>query len=219
VHVSKGGYDDAVAESAAAADANTLVISDTSWPGYETVPLWVIEGYATILEETDEQLASFGIAKPDAAFVPIGVGAFAAAVARHYRATDGKTLLIGAEPVDAACVMASAAAGRLVHLEGPQNSIMAGLNCGTPSPLAWPVVSSSFDAFVKITDAEDVEAMRAFNRNGVISGESGAASLAALVTAMRDTRFEPSLASSNIVLFSTEGITDPDFYARHVVGS
>jgi diaminopropionate ammonia-lyase len=217
VHVFDGGYDDAVAESAAAADAQTLVISDTSWPGYETVPAWVIEGYGTILEEIDEQLDAAGIDKPDMVIVPIGVGAFAAAVAGHYRRTAARPMLVGAEPISAACVMESARAGRPVTLEGPQHSIMAGLNCGTPSPIAWPTVSAAFDLFVTVSDDEDIDAMRTFHRNGIISGESGAAALAALATIARDVGFRDALKASTVVLLSTEGITDPAFYAREVL--
>ena len=171
VHVSAGGYDDAVAELAAAADAQTLVISDTSWPGYEVVPTWVIEGYATIMDEIDEQLAEVGADSVGAVLVPIGVGALAAAVARHYRATNSDALLVGVEPVDAACVMEFIRAGRPVTLAGEQRSIMAGLNCGTPSPVGWPLVSAAFDAFVTVSDDEDVDAMRRFNRNGIFSGD------------------------------------------------
>lgn len=46
-----GTYEDAVARAAQEAGDDCLVISDTSWPGYETVPQWVIEGYETIFEE------------------------------------------------------------------------------------------------------------------------------------------------------------------------
>jgi diaminopropionate ammonia-lyase len=217
VHVSQGGYDDAVAESAAAADAQTLVISDTSWLGYETVPAWVIEGYATILEEIDEQLDAADIDKPDMVVVPIGVGAFAAAVAGHYRQTGARPMLVGAEPTSAACAMESARAGKLVQLEGPQHSIMAGLNCGTPSPIAWPTVSASFDLFVTVSDDEDIDAMRTFHRNGIVSGESGSAPLAALTVMSRDFAIRETLRTSTIVLLSTEGITDPAFYAKEIL--
>lgn len=215
VVVSTGGYDDAVAEAAAAADARTLVISDTSWPGYDTVPRWVIEGYVTILEEIDEQLAAAGLRAPGAVIVPIGVGALAATVALHYRGgARGGTALIGVEPIDAACMLESVRAGGIVTLDGPQESIMAGLNCGTPSAVAWPTVSAAYDWFVTVSDAEVVQAMRSLNRHGIVSGESGSAPLAAASAMARAGTFS-GLAS--VVLLSTEGITDPVFYAREVL--
>jgi diaminopropionate ammonia-lyase len=213
VHVSSSGYDDAVAAAAAAADDQTIVISDTSWPGYQTVPAWVIEGYETILEEIDDQLAQ----PPDIVVVPIGVGALAAAVARHYRQSEPSTMLIGVEPIDAACVMESIRAGRPIQLLGEQRSIMAGLNCGTPSPIAWPLIAASFDLFITVSDDEDIHAMRLFHRNGIFAGESGAASLAGLVcAAVNHGALRQKLARSRVVLLSTEGITDPDFYSRQI---
>ncbi len=211
-----GGYDAAVAAAARSADADTLVVSDTSWDGYRTVPQWVIEGYATIIEEIDEQLAAGSLPAPDVAVIPIGVGALAAAVARHFRSGSAQGLtLVGAEPLDAACVLESARAGRIVTLPGEQRSIMAGLNCGTPSPVAWPAVSSSFDYFVALSDGEAVDAMRAFYRCGIRSGESGAASLAAAF-AMRRAGLLAERAT--VLLLATEGVTDPAFYQREIIG-
>ncbi len=130
VEVVDGSYDDAVRRSAAMAGPTRLVLSDTSWPGYEEVPRWVIEGYATIFEEMDAQA---GGAVPDVTVVPIGVGALAAAAARHLA---GRSRLVGVEPSAAACMLESVRAGRITEVPGPHESIMAGLNAGVPSP--WP---------------------------------------------------------------------------------
>ena len=126
VRVVDGSYDDAVRLSAELADERRLVLSDTSWPGYEQVPAWVIEGYATLFREVDEQ----GGGTPDVAVVPIGVGALAAAAVRHLA---GRARLAGVEPTGAACVLESARAGELTEVPGPHGSIMAGLNAGLPS--------------------------------------------------------------------------------------
>ena len=80
-----GSYEDAVARAAAEAGDDCLVISDTSWPGYETVPVWVIEGYATIFDEIFHQILDGDLPEPTIVVVPIGVGALAAAVVQHYR--------------------------------------------------------------------------------------------------------------------------------------
>ena len=218
VTVSDGGYDDAVRDSAAAADDRTLVISDTSWEGYQTVPAWVIEGYSTIFAEIDEQTAGEGMPEPTAVVVPMGVGAFAAAVVSHYRA-EGRatTTLIGAEPTTAACVLESARAGAIITLEGEQDSIMAGLNCGTPSPIAWPRVSAGLDWLVAVDDEQAREAMRAFAEVGIVSGESGAATLAAALQLRADTGADVLRPDATLLLLSTEGATDPVGY-REIVG-
>src|SRR5262249_25097264 len=83
VHVVDGTYDDAVLAAAALASDAVLVVSDTSWPGYTQVPRWVIDGYATIFAEIDEQLAIAGAPPPDVVLVPMGVGALAAATVEH----------------------------------------------------------------------------------------------------------------------------------------
>ncbi|MEJ7723769.1 MAG: diaminopropionate ammonia-lyase [Ilumatobacteraceae bacterium] len=214
VTISSGGYDDAVAEVAAWADERTLVISDTSWEGYEDVPAWIIEGYSTIFAEVAEQFADAGSPGPTVVCVPVGVGAFAAATVGAYRRPDEEPALVAAvEPVDAACVMASAVAGEVITLEGEQHSIMAGLNCGTPSPIAWPLVSQGVDVFVTVTDDEARAAMRALADVGVVSGESGAASYAGAVQLAAAGRL---VASDRVLLLSTEGATDPVAYEQIV---
>jgi len=214
VTVSDGGYDDAVAEVAAWADDTTLVVSDTSWEGYEQVPAWIIEGYSTIFAEVAEQFADAGSPGPTVVCVPVGVGAFAAATVGAYRRPDEEPALVAAvEPVDAACVMASAVAGEVITLEGEQHSIMAGLNCGTPSPIAWPLVSQGVDVFVTVTDDEARAAMRALADVGVVSGESGAASYAGAVQLAAAGRL---VASDRVLLLSTEGATDPVAYEQIV---
>ena len=221
VTVVEGGYDAAVRAAAEAADERTLVVSDTSWPGYEVVPQWVVDGYATIFDEIGIQLEEQGATEPDVVLVPIGVGAFAAAVVtafRRSRPDREAPLLIGVEPVDAACVLASALAGELVTLPGEQRSIMAGLNCGTPSPVAWPLVSAGIDWFVAVDDEQSRQAMRDLAASGIVSGESGAASLAGATQLRRDTGDRVLRPGATVLLLSTEGATDPAAY-ESIVGS
>src|SRR6478735_6525729 len=172
VDVIEGTYDDAVAASAALADDDALVVSDTSWDGYADVPAHVIEGYTTIFAEVDEQL---GAASVDLVVVPMGVGALTAAVVAHYSAYAS---VVAVEPLTAACGLASARAGAPAFVPGPHDSIMAGLNCGTVSLLAWPTVLAGVDAFVAVADDAAERAMRDLAALGVVAGETGAASLA-----------------------------------------
>ena len=116
------------------------------------MPLWVIEGYSTIMWEVKDELARRGEAGPDLVVAQIGVGAFAAAVVAHFRARRADVRILGVEPNGAACMLASVEAGRIVSLSALRPSIMAGLNCGTPSTVAWPIVSKGTDVFVSIED-------------------------------------------------------------------
>ncbi|MGH9062701.1 MAG: diaminopropionate ammonia-lyase [Acidimicrobiales bacterium] len=220
-----GTYDDAVRRSAEEAGSHCLVISDTSWPGYEDVPAWVIDGYSTVFWEVDEALGGAGLTGPDLVVTPIGVGALAAATVRHYFRPDRgrRTAIIGVEPLAAACVLASARAGRLVTVPGPHASIMAGLNCGTPSVVAWPSVSSGVDLFVAIDDEPAREAMRSLAAAGIVAGETGASALAGLGEVLtgpdhEERRRELGLGpGSSVLVICTEGATDPVAY-RAIVG-
>jgi diaminopropionate ammonia-lyase len=211
-----GTYDDAIGASAELASDTCMVISDTAWPGYEDIPGWVIDGYATILREVDDQLAAAGASGPDLVSVQIGVGALATAVCNHYRRADDdqRPMLIGVEPTRAACTTASIESRELVQIPGPYDSIMSGLNCGTPSPLAWPVLSQALDTMVAIDDERARVAMRDLASAGVVAGECGAAGLAGLQVLRTDPQW-PSTASSALVI-SSEGATDLAAYERIV---
>jgi diaminopropionate ammonia-lyase len=211
VRVVDGSYDDAVRESAALADERRVVLSDTSWPGYEEVPGWVIEGYATIFHEIDEQA---GDAQVDVTVIPIGVGALAAAAVRHLA---GRARLAGVEPVDAACMLESARAGEITEVPGPHRSIMAGLNAGLPSLVAWPLVSGGFDLFCAAEDAVAADGMRRLAELGLAVGEcsGGAAGAAALLLADADAREVLGAGQdSTVLVLLSEGVTDPNAYWR-----
>jgi diaminopropionate ammonia-lyase len=222
VSVVDGSYDEAVEASARLADDPHLVISDTSWEGYEQIPAWVIEGYATIFHEIDAQLAARGARQPDLVAAQMGVGALAASVVRHYRRPGWTAQVVGVEPTRAACVLASVGAGRLIEVPGPHDSIMAGLNCGRPSPIAWPYVSGGVSLFIAIPDARAEEAMRLLAHDGIVAGESGAAGLAGCLEALGGAeaqRYRTLLGvneDKTLLLISTEGATDPEAYNRIV---
>jgi len=224
VKIVDGDYDDAVAEAAAACEApGSWLIQDTAWPGYERIPRWIVEGYATIGRETDESLAAIGETPPDLVVVQIGVGSLAAAMVSHYRASArGKEpRILGVEPVGASCALESVRAGRRCAVPGPHRSVMAGLNCGTLSSVAWPLIRDGIDAFVSIGDEAAFDAMRMLAAGGIVSGESGASGLAGLIEIARRDR---SILGgplglgprSGVVVISTEGITDPSLYGRVV---
>lgn len=223
VQVVDGGYGDAVARSAQEEASDCLVISDTSWPGYTKVPSSVIDGYSTIFEEVGEQIEQAGGRWPDVVFVQVGVGALAAAAVRHYRsASHGRAVRMATvEPLAAACNLESVRAGEMVSIPGPHSSIMVGLNCDSPSMVAYPEVSAGVDAFLAIDDDATRAAMRSLATAGVVAGETGAAGLAGLremcTGAAKSCGAEVGLGpDSSVLIISTEGATDPDAYARIV---
>src|SRR5215471_19989279 len=216
VVVVPGTYDDAVTVSAGMAADDVLVVSDTSWPGYDGPPRHVIEGYATIFAE----IAAADPGPIDVVVVPLGVGALGAAAGACLRAGrepgDGP-LLVGVEPASAACVAAAVEAGHVVAVPGPHRSIMAGLNCGLASPIALPTVAATFDAFVAVDDDRCRAAVRDLATAGLDVGETGAAALAGLAALVDEHRSAvPLPASATVLLLATEGVTDPAGFAAIV---
>jgi diaminopropionate ammonia-lyase len=208
-----GSYDDAVAEAARLAAApDRVLVQDTAWEGYEEVPGWIVDGYATLFAEADEQLAAAGLAAPGLVVVPVGVGSLLQAALAHYRGSAAaiSTAVISAEPEAAACIAPSLAAGRPVTVP-TGTTVMAGLNCGTPSSLAWPYVLHGLDAAVAVSERDDVRAAHDLAALGVAAGPCGAAGLAAARVALTGTGAEQRrrhlgvALDSVVVLVVTEG--------------
>lgn len=224
VHVVDGSYDDAIRVAATYADDHSIVVSDTSWEGYVDIPTEVSRGYSTMFEEVDESLATAALGGPTLVAFQAGVGSFAAAGLVHYRsgAANNAPRTVIVEPRSADCLMASAKAGALTEAPPPHDSTMAGLNCGLPSQLAWPIVDAVTDVFIGVDDDAASEAMRVYADSGIVAGESGAASLGGLI-AVADGGDElqcndVGLTSDAVVLLiNTEWATDPVNY-ESVVG-
>lgn len=209
-----GAYDETVrlaAEAASGPDA--VLVQDTAWPGYEQIPGWIVEGYSTLCAEIDEQLAAQGVSEgPDLVSVPVGVGSLAQAVVTHYRSRPSgqAPALLSVEPETAACVLESLTRGEPVSVT-TGDTAMAGLNCGTPSSIAWPYLYGGLDAAVAIRDADSARGAADLAALDVSSGPCGAATLAGLRAALtgagadeRRTRLGLG-PSSVVVLLSTEG--------------
>ncbi len=220
VDVVRGSYDDAIKLSASLADDDHIVISDTSWPGYEDVPGWVADGYSTIFEELAEQLGDEP--PPPLLAIQIGVGALACAAVRAL--ADGERVIVGVEPADAACVLEAVRNdGRPVLVPGPHHSIMAGLNCGLASQVALPDMAAGIAAFCTIEDADAEEAVRLLLEDGLRCGETGASGLAGLLALRADRpagtweRFGlgPSAAA---LMICTEAPTDERSFERITSG-
>jgi len=223
VEIVDGSYDEAVQRAASLADDEHLVISDTSWPGYEEVPGWVADGYATIFAELTGQLdGGAAAALPPLVTIQIGVGALASAAVRAL-AAPGRVIL-GVEPGDAACVLAAVREGRPVLVPGPHRSIMAGLNCGLASQVALPDIAAGITAFCAIDDASAEQAVRLLLHDGLRCGETGASGVAGLL-ALREAHGEDAWARLGLgtrpaaLAICTEGPTDPASFQRIVADS
>lgn len=218
VTVVEGTYEAAVETAAELAGEHCLLIQDTAVDGVDRTARWVIEGYSTIFWEVEDELSELDSRAPDLVAVQIGVGALAASVVRQFRRPEPspRPLIVGVEPDRAACVLASMEAGEIVTIPGPHDSAMAGLNCGTPSSVAWPEVSSGIDLFVAVEDQRAFEAVRAMAEAGMVSGETGAAGLAGLVELRAGGAELPTGDDARVLLISTEGATDPEAYRRIV---
>lgn len=189
-----GTYEDAVREAAAFGErTGATIVSDTSWPGYEEIPRFIMAGYTHILEEASAQWNS----PPSLVIVQGGVGGLVCAAASWFAHNFGqeRPYFIAAEPENAACLMMSAQAGRPITIDSSLDTIMAGLRCAAPSPAAWPAVAAGVDAFVTIRDAAALDAMKMMSaapvEERIDAGPSGACGLAALVSIARKAEFQP----------------------------
>ncbi|HZJ48266.1 MAG TPA: diaminopropionate ammonia-lyase [Acidimicrobiia bacterium] len=232
VHIIDGTYDDAVHQANVDAEANGWqIISDTSWEGYTDIPRWVMQGYTTMLSETQEQLAGTGIIKPTHVFVQAGVGSLAAATTGFYTSRFGaeRPTTVVVEPTEAQCLLHSARIGdgEPHNVGGQLQTIMAGLACGEPNPVAWNVLWDTVDAFTACPDYVAAKGMRVYatplaGDPFIVSGESGAVTLGALMFLAEFPEFSDlkELISlrpdSQVLLINSEGNTDPDDF-RHVV--
>lgn len=225
-------YDDAVRLAVQhAADSGGVLVQDTAWDGYEEVPLWIMQGYTTLALEADEQWRNSGAKPPTHVFLQAGVGSFAAAVLGYFVAAlgDSAPRAVIVEPHAANCYYRSfmAADGAAHPVAGHMRTIMAGLACGEPSSLCWPVLRDRAEGALSCADSVAANGMRVLaaplqGDAALCSGESGAAPLGALEYVMArhemaEVRQALGLdATSRVLLFSTEGDTSPDLY-REIV--
>ena len=232
VFVTDANYDDTVRVAAAySAENGCSVVQDQAWEGYEEVPTWIMYGYLTIMEEITGQLKESGEGMPTHVLLQAGVGSFAGSMVAYLDHTMGQDMpkVVLMEPEKAACLYESAKSedGCMVNVTGSLETIMAGLSCGEPNPIAWGVTRSKAAAFVSCDDEVAALGMRVLgNPLGddprIVSGESGAVG-AGLLKLMAK---EGSLSglggrlgldpSSRVLMISTEGDTDPDRYRKIV---
>jgi len=217
-----GSYDDSVSEAARVGQIEgRVLISDTSWPGYEEIPATVMQGYLLMVDEVIDQSAACG-ARPTHVFLQAGVGGFAAATAAHLslRWEEARPRFIVVEPERAACLFHSAVAHRRIRIEAAEPTVMSMLECYEPSLIAWRILERLADAFITIGETPALRVMQRLAEPAapdpfVLSGESGGAGLAGLVECASNARSREALGIDNdsvILTFNTEGATDRALY-------
>ena len=205
-----------------------ILIQDTSADGNEKIPSWIMQGYLTMASEAFEDLDALGV-RPTHVFLQAGVGSMAAALLACFLDRWGKERLtsavVEAEAADCFFRSVKAADGLPRSVGGNPETMMAGLNCGSPCSVAWPVLRDHAGFFISLPDRAAAEGMKLYasGRSGdprIVSGESGASTLGALAGIMRDgslsgARSAMGLSGRSVVfLISTEGATDPENYER-----
>ncbi|KAK5168968.1 uncharacterized protein LTR77_006277 [Saxophila tyrrhenica] len=203
-----GSYDDTIAAVKQDSETNgALMVMDTSWEGYTEFPQWVTDGYGTMLTETDRQVAAqTGSKTADLAFVSVGVGSWAHSVVSHFKARDKNTKIVTVEPIAAPSFKESLHCGQITPIETGE-TIMNGMNCGTTSTIAWPILRDGSYAAVIVADIESHESVQHLQSEGANAGPCGAATLAALRKLCAETDL-PDRKDKVVVLFSTEGIRE-----------
>lgn len=225
-------YDETVQLVRSLAEENGWqVVQDTAWEGYTQIPKWIMQGYTTMVMEAEEQLFAAGVDKPTHLFLQAGVGSMAGSVLGYFanRWQNDHPVTAIVEPHRAACVYESVSRGdgKAHAVSGDLATIMAGLSCGEPNPIAWETLRDFADLYVRCDDSLSAMGMRVLaNPLGsdpkIISGESGAVGLGVLAALQMDDRYRKVRSSlgvnenSVILLFNTEGDTDPVNY-REIV--
>lgn len=226
-------YDDAVRLSdQVAQERGGVLVQDSSWPGYMDIPTWIMQGYATLMDETIEQIEGMGEKMPTHVFLQAGVGSFAGSMLGYLAARlgDQKPVTVIIEPDEAACIYKSfkIGDGEPHNVTGFMPTMMAGLACGEPSLVAWGVLRDYAEAAVSCPDEVSAYGMRILGNplgddEKVISGESGAVGAGLLALIMSEQPEYKGFAEqlglgedSRVLIISTEGDTDPENYRKVV---
>ncbi|OFK23930.1 diaminopropionate ammonia-lyase [Olsenella sp. HMSC062G07] len=235
VTIEELNYDDCVRLAAKEAEETEhgVIVQDTAWDGYEKIPSWIMQGYGTMAAEAAEQLRQLEVNRPTHVFVQAGVGSLASAMVGYFAnlfpSCPPKFVIMEAGAAD--CLYQGALAGdggpRIVG--GDLQTIMAGLACGEPNTIGWDILRNHADAFLSCPDWVAAKGMRmlaapAKGDPSVTSGESGAVGMGVISTIMSDPDYAELRDAlelgrdSKVLLFSTEGDTDPVRYREVVWG-
>lgn len=223
VEITDLNYDDTVRYVKQLAKINGwTLVQDTAWEGYQEIPNQIMQGYLTIVGEWLKQRKE----QPTHLILQVGVGSFAAAIASGLQQFCEKPIVfIIVEPTRADCFYQSACSkdGSPKNASGDLSTIMTGLSCGEPNPIAWDILKQLASCFVTCPDAIAARGMRILGNPletdpRIVSGESGAIPLGLLYELCKNSQLsslKDSLqldSASRILFISTEGDTDPVNY-------
>lgn len=223
-------YDDTVRLANKTAQENSwMLVQDTAWEGYDKIPTWISQGYMTMADEAIDQAAEMPEGQPTHVLLQAGVGAMAGGIlgylADRLGADNFKTII--AEPAVADCIFRSGTSkdGTIVNVSGDLSSIMAGLACGEPNPVTWPILRDCSDLFVSVDDNVAATGMRILGNplkgdQAITSGESGAITMGLLYLLANHPEGQKIAQSIGldqdavVMIFSTEGDTNADRYRQ-----
>ena len=228
-------YDECVrmAAAEAAATHHGVIVQDTAWEGYEEIPTWIMQGYGTMASEAAEQMRQIGVNRPTHVFIQAGVGSLAGAVVGFFTNLfpndPPKFIVMEARAADCLYEGALAGDGNPRIVEGDLKTIMAGLACGEPNIISWDILKNHSAFFVSCPDWVSAKGMRMLGAPvkgdpQVISGESGAVGMGLIATLMTEPEYAELKEAigldenSRVLMFSTEGDTDPENYRKIVWG-
>lgn len=221
-------YDDAVRlADQACKEKGWIMVQDTAWEGYENIPKWIMQGYMTLAIESLEQLINTQQQLPTHVILQAGVGSFAGAVTGYIveKMKDRAPTIVIVEPHQANCLYKSAVIndGKPHAVTGEMQTLMAGLACGEPNTISWPILRDNVTCFISAHDKLAANGMRILaaplaGDPAITSGESGAIGTGLLYELMKNkeyialTRQLNLNENAHVLLISSEGDTSPDIY-------
>lgn len=235
VSIEEVNYDECVRRANAMAEKTEhgVMVQDTAWEGYEDIPAWIMQGYGTMASEAAQQLKEAGVDRPTHIFIQAGVGSLAGAVqgyfANLFHDCEPTVVVMEAQAADCLYQGAKAGDGDIRIVDGDLSTIMAGLACGEPNIISWDILKNHSAFFVSCPDWVSAKGMRMLGAPvkgdpQVISGESGAVGMGLIATLMTEPEYAQLKeaigldGNSRVLMFSTEGDTDPENYRKIVWG-
>ena len=235
VSIEEVNYDECVRRANAMAEKieHGVMVQDTAWEGYEDIPAWIMQGYGTMASEAAQQLKEAGVDRPTHIFIQAGVGSLAGAVqgyfANLFHDCEPTVVVMEAQAADCLYQGAKAGDGDIRIVDGDLSTIMAGLACGEPNIISWDILKNHSSFFVSCPDWVSAKGMRMLGAPvkgdpQVVSGESGAVGMGLIATLMTEPEYAQLKEAigldenSRVLMFSTEGDTDPENYRKIVWG-